>query len=200
MDGIPIFSRTECLESEAQEKNRKKNEKKATWEDKDVHLSLDALFTPEPELLGFASQPKWKTLEVVVYSGAAESVAPEKLAPWIPTRPSKGSARGQTYVSASGEKLPNQGEKQLELMTDEGEWARATFQVADVTRPLCSVSRVCGQGNKVVFGSGGGYVENLATGKKSYFQRQHNVYVMNMHVLEGNDDQGHSEGFARQGP
>lgn len=153
-----------------------------------------------PKLLGVDGQPQWKTLEVVVDSGAAESVPPERLAPWVPTRPSRGSARGQTYVSASGDKLPNRREKHLELMTDEGEWARATFQVAEVTRPLCSVSRMCDQGNRVIFGSGGGYVEHIAIGKRSYFQRAHNVYVMHMHVLVGDGGKEHSEGFARQGP
>lgn len=82
-------------------------------------------------------------------------------------------------------------------MTDEGECARGTFQIAEVTRPLCSVSRVCDQGNRVVFGAGGGCVEHLASGRRSRFHRMHNVYVMNMHVLVGNHDWEHTEGFAR---
>lgn len=70
---------------------------------------------------------------------------------------------------------------------------------AQVTRPLRSVSRVCDQGKRVVFGAGGGYVEHLATGQRSDFQRQHNVYIMHMHVAEGDDTTELSEGFGRRG-
>lgn len=77
---------------------------------------------------------------------------------------------------------------------------RDVSQVAEVTRPLCSLSRVCDQGSRVIFGAGGGHVEHIATGKRSYLQHQHNAYVMSMHVLEEGDDQEHSEGFVGQGP
>lgn len=198
-DGIPLMSFDEWRP--AQEENKRARKKKGKKEaEENLQVGLHALFSLGPEVLGFEGQEQWKTLEVVMDSGAAESVAPERSAPWVQTKPSRGSTRGQIYTSASGEKLPNKGEKNLELMTDEGEWARATFQIAEVTRPLCSVSRVCDRGNKVVFGAGGGYVEHLASGKRSYFQRSHNVYVMNMHVLMGSDGHDTSEGFARQGP
>ena len=72
-------------------------------------------------------------------SGAAESVAPADLAPWIDAVESEGSRRGQTYVSASGDRLPNLGEKKLRVITEEGHPAVATFQLADVTR-LCVLS------------------------------------------------------------
>lgn len=99
-----------------------------------------------------------------------------------------------------GEQLPNKGGEHAQLMTDEGERTRATFQVAEVTRPLCSVPQVCDQDNKVVFKTGRGYMEGLASGKRSYFQRPRNVHLKNMHVLVGDDDKEHSAGVAWQGP
>ena len=78
------------------------------------------------------------TIEAVMDSGAAESVAPAVMAPWVPVLESSGWKRGQTYMSACGEKLTNLGQKQLKVWTNEGKLvALATFQCADVTGPLC---------------------------------------------------------------
>jgi hypothetical protein len=84
------------------------------------------------------------------------------------------------------------GEKKFSMVTTEGHWAEATFQVAEVTRPLCSVTKICDRGNRVVFEAEGGYIENYATGVKTKFARKSNVYVMEMYVED-------SSGFARQG-
>ena len=69
-------------------------------------------------------------------SGAAGSVALADMAPW-PMLESSGSKRVQKYMSACGEKLPNLGQKQLKVWSNEGKFAVATFQCADVPRPLC---------------------------------------------------------------
>ena len=68
--------------------------------------------------------------------GAAESVAPADMAPWVPISKSEGSRRGQTYMGACGEKLPDLGQKQIKVWTNEDKPAMATFQCDDVTRPL----------------------------------------------------------------
>ena len=123
-------------------------------------------------------------------------MAPESMAPWVPMRESEGSRRGQTYLSASGDKLPNLGEKKFDMMTSEGKWAQATFQVAEVTRPLCSVSKMCDKGNRVVFELGGGYIEHIATGRRTKFTRENNVYVMEMYVPDGCSED--AKGFGGQ--
>jgi hypothetical protein len=155
-------------------------------------VEVGALFCPEVEEVNHVKEVKWAKLEAVVDSGAAESVAPSSMAPWLPTKPSEGSRRGQCYLSASGAKLENKGEKRFDMVTAEGNWAEATFQVAEVTRPLCSVTKICDRGNRVVFEAEGGYIQNYATGVKTKFSRQNNVYVMEMFVEE-------PTGFAGQG-
>lgn len=172
--------------------------------DEDVEAkALNAFFEAEPELNN-VSVPQWRTVAMVMDSGAAESVAPVSLAPWVGMKESAGSRKGQVYVSASGERIPNLGEKSMEVVTGEGRSAKATFQVADVTRALCSISRVCDQGNRVVFESGGGWIES-SDGRRTAFKRENNVYVLELHVHDpgtGNvDDQAHgrdTSGFARQ--
>ena len=55
----------------------------------------------------------------------------------------------------NGEFVPNEGQAHLNLAAELGDGSqqlvRSTFQVADLTRPLVSVSRICSQGNKCVF-------------------------------------------------
>ena len=58
----------------------------------------------------------------------------------------------------------------------------ATFQVADVSRPLMSVGRVCEMGNRVLFGAGGGYILNVATGAATPFHKRDGVYVFTMWI------------------
>ena len=79
----------------------------------------------------------------MVDSGAAESVALPSLAPWVPTVESAGSKRGQMYLSASGNKLPNLGEKVMDVLTEDGAPARATYQVANVIRAPGAVFLSC---------------------------------------------------------
>ena len=51
--------------------------------------------------------------------------------------------------------MPNEGQAHFNLAAEIGDGSqqmvRSTFQVADLTRPLMSVSRICAQGHKYVF-------------------------------------------------
>ena len=166
-------------------------EAKKTELDKTIVEELCGLFEIDNSLCHLNDQ--WMKIEAVMDSGAAESVAPADIAPWVPISESVGSKRGQTYMSACGEKLPNLGEKQMKVWTSEGKPAMATFQCADVTRPLCSVSKICDQGNRVVFDGQGGFIENKS-GVRTSFNRENNVYVLEMHAKKPGEL---ASGFAR---
>ena len=144
---------------------------------------INGLFLEPVQLNQISQEPRWVKLDVVVDSGAAESVAPTSMAPWVPVSPSEGSKNGIAYTSASGDKLQNQGEQTVEVLTEEGVAGKATFQIVDVNRALCSVAKMCDKGNTVVFDADGGYVQN-AQGHISYFRRENNVYVMSIYTLE----------------
>ena len=81
----------------------------------------------------------------------------------------------------------------MKVWTNEGKPAMATFQCADVTRPLCSVSKICDQGNRVVFDGQGGFIENKS-GVRTSFKRENNVYVLEMHSKKPGEL---ASGFAR---
>ena len=160
-------------------------------------VQICSLFEADIDIGHLQQEKQWVRIESVMDSGAAESVAPADLAPWIDAVESEGSRRGQMYVSASGDRLPNLGEKKLRVITEEGHPAVATFQLADVTRPLCSISKVCDRGNTVTFHATGGYITS-ATGEQTEFRRQNNVYVLDMYMKSPKNFEGAgAPGFSR---
>ena len=154
------------------------------------------LFCSESDLNSLGQKEEWVTLDTVVDSGAADTVAPVEMADWLPVQDSLGAKRGQTWQSACGEVLPNLGERRITGFTQEGEQVEAVYQVAEVSKALGSVSKTCDRGNRVVFEASGGYIENLTTGKRTTFNRDNNVYVMKTWVRR---PAGVQAGFRRQG-
>ena len=61
---------------------------------------------------------------------------------------SDGSRRKQNFIVGNGQKVPNDGQllPNLESDAEGNRKIKSTFQVAEVSRPLMSVSRVCDQG------------------------------------------------------
>jgi hypothetical protein len=79
------------------------------------------------------------------------------------------------YIMPNGEIVENDGEKHLKVKTAEGE--------KFIVRTQLSVSKVCDEGNIVVFKQNGGYIQNEKTGKKTSFSREGNVYALEMDLV-----------------
>ena len=124
----------------------------------------------------------WVMVKAVVDSGAGACVGPKSLAGKGKLRPSEGSKGGQRFTSASGGSLKNEGEVVLDTFTDSGQGLRAVFQIADITRPLLSVSKICEKGNLVYFGQGGWVIMHGARGQKTFFGRENGIYVLELYV------------------
>jgi len=95
---------------------------------------------------------------IAIDSGAVEHVAsPSDLPGSIHVQP---SADGKTrnFISASGDPIKNHGKAEVSLINEDGSEVDSSFQVADVCRPLHSVSRVCDTGKEVLFTEHGGVV------------------------------------------
>ena len=93
--------------------------------------------------------------KITIDSGAAVCVAPPSWCPQYQTKQSAGSKMGVHYVTASGNKIKNEGEKKIKIKTKTGDVRQMTFQIAKVTKPLCSVSKICEKGHTVVFDESG---------------------------------------------
>ena len=126
--------------------------------------------------------PGWQYLALTVDSGAAETVIPHMLVQDYPIYETEASRRGMNYASATGDPIPNLGEKKLPLLTLEGSMRAMTFQAAPVDRPLGSVKRMCSSGHLVVFDEEGSYILNKLTGEVNWMREQNGNYVMDLWV------------------
>ena len=129
----------------------------------------------------------WVKVRSVVDSGASAPVAAPSMAPQVPIVPSEGSKHGQKYASASKHKIKNLGQPHIKVCTEAGDFTEVLFQVADVSKPLVSVSAICEMRNRVIFGKGGGVVQRLKTGKLTVFHRNSGIYVLDLWLLDSCD-------------
>ena len=117
-------------------------------------------------------------------SGASAPVAPPQMAPNVPVEPSPGSIRGQIYGTAGSEKINNLGQQHIQACTPDGTDTEVLFQVADISKPLISVSAICERGNRVIFGKSGGVIQNIQTGHETPSYRQNGIYILEMWLLD----------------
>ena len=75
---------------------------------------------------------KGEDLWITVDSGASENVISDWIAPQFKVKPSTGSRNGVQYVAANGNMMPNRGEKNVKVTTEEGHWCVLKMQVTDV--------------------------------------------------------------------
>ena len=109
---------------------------------------------------------------------------------------------GEYWKAANGGRIYNEGEKKLNLLSVDGGVARTmTFQVAEVGKALGSVSRIVGNGNRVVFDPSGSYIESLSDHSKLWLREAGGVYVLDVWVGPNNEDRGgwSDQGFPWQG-
>ena len=104
---------------------------------------------------------------------------------------SPGSRREQKFLMGDGGRLPNQGQKHLKLGSEQCADISSTFQIADVTRPLMSVGKICDEGLTVEFAKTRAVVLDKDKKIVCIFERQSGgLYVANMRLR--------APGFARQ--
>ena len=78
--------------------------------------------------------------------------------------------------------MDNLGQQDLPIAFDHGMNAMATFQIANVSRPLMRVAKTCELGNRVLFGASGSVIVNLGSAQVTAFEKEDGVYVFNMWI------------------
>ena len=122
-----------------------------------------------------------RTIEVVVDSGAVQSVAPPGLFPGE-VEPSEMSKAGRTYRAANGSRIRNLGQVRVPFVSTEGHRCSFPFQVAEVEHALLSVGHLAAAGNLVELHDLGGTITHKATGKQMALMRRGGVYVLRLRV------------------
>ena len=114
---------------------------------------------------------------------AAATVCPEGVGADYGVTETEASRKGMYYLSASGDPIPNLGEKSLMLMTESGSLRSMMYQVAKVTKPLGSVSRICKAGHAVVFDDEGSFIYNKSTGSVDWLREENGTYVLDSYIV-----------------
>ena len=87
------------------------------------------------------------------------------------------------------------------MITSTGVEGIAKYQTVDVSRPLISVSEICDAGGEwgqqVIFGRSGGMILNLETGRRTYFSREDDIYVLEMWAKPGDKSDFMGQGQER---
>ena len=102
---------------------------------------------------------------IIVGSGAAESVLPTEWPLQAQLLPS--NSAGKTYSAANGSTIRNKGSKIVPAVTKEGKWHNLQFEVANVTKALASVSKICSKDQSVIYNppwhEEGSYIYTIGT-------------------------------------
>ena len=125
---------------------------------------------------------EWEEVEMAVDSGATETVVGEDMIKGIETKQGEAARRGVQYEGASGELIPNLGEKNFLAYGEQGQIRAIKAQVCEVNKALMSVSRMVQAGNKVVFAGSGSYVEDENTGERISLREQGGMYMAKLWV------------------
>ncbi len=135
-------------------------------------------------------------VEILVDSGAGDSVMPVGLFPELAVKANNQSKAGKCFFNASGNPVPNQGEKVVKFYTPAGNVQHIKWQVAKVIKPLLAVGKLEDAGCSVVVGKGGRYILNPTTNEKIPMIKSNGTYKV--HLWVNTKETGPV--FSRQGP
>ena len=122
-----------------------------------------------------------RIVEVIVDSGAEESVAPPGLFD-EEVVPSPMPREGRSFRAANGTPIDNFGQMLAHFNDGEGRQCGIPFQVAAVVNPLVSVSRMVAAGCRVVFQPDKGEIVHEASGRRLPIVKRRGAYVLELHV------------------
>ena len=95
------------------------------------------------------------------------------------------SRDGVEYEVANGQVIPNLGERRCQVMTFGSMITKnITFQVADVHKPLLSISQCADLGYECQLGKSGGFLIDGVTGERIALMRKDNLYILKTWVRQ----------------
>ena len=93
------------------------------------------------------AEPEFLVIEICLDSGAGDHVPSRLCIPGFVVEDSPGSKSGRHFVAANGDTIDNEGEATVNLLPRETKVPlQSTFQIAAVSRPLYSATKVADMG------------------------------------------------------
>ena len=131
---------------------------------------------------------------IIIDSGACASVMPTSWCSHVPIQETPQSKAGEFYRAANGQKIYQEGERIVSMMTQEGSMRDMRFTVCEVSKALGSVSQMCKTGHRVVFNppwcGDGSYIEQVDTGERMWLREEGGLYVLRTKVAPSHRQSG----------
>ena len=123
---------------------------------------------------------------MTIDSGAAATVVPKGAFDDALVRTSR--TESEVFATASGHRMPNDGEQRIQAKSHRGVNMNITAQVTDVKKPLISVQEMCKKGNHVVFKEDAPIIRNEKSGIEVEMVQRNGQYIIELEVngVEGN--------------
>ena len=86
------------------------------------------------------------------------------------------------YRAASVDRMIGNGSRCVTVITDGQEFKHINFRVTGVRTALAPISAICDRNQKAVFDNDGGYILDKRSGKMTPFERDNDVYHLNVQV------------------
>ena len=104
------------------------------------------------------------------------------------------SKAGRSFRAANGSPIRNLGQLTVGFRSGEDTRCAMPFQIAEVEKPLISVSALAAAGHAVRLDPDGGHIQHLASGRTLPLTWKNGVFVLQMRVPTAG-----ASGFPRQG-
>ena len=146
---------------------------------------LNLLLTHTPGSVEALTGTEWEEIDIGVDSGASETVINESMIANCPLLEGDHKRKGVQYEIATGQLIPNLGEKRFIGVSENLVERGITAQVADVSTPLLSVRKMLKSGHRVIFDSEGSYIEDKATGEFMSLRDDGNMFMLKLWCRRG---------------
>jgi hypothetical protein len=149
-------------------------------------------------VMAMPAVPVKTTMRVALDSGAGDHVVGPDDVMGFTTEESEGSKRGRHFIDAGGNRIRNLGQARVGVRDPLcASGFGSVLQIAEVSRPLYSVSKICDSGASVTFDNNEAVVKGRDGAVLAKFKREGGLYVTD---LEFTDEGGSTRpGFTGQG-
>ena len=144
---------------------------------------LNILLTHMPSVVkSIAEEEEWIEIEMGVDSGASETVIGPDMISNVELKEGEHKRRGVQYEVATGELIPNLGEKRFVAVSENNVARKLTSQVADVNQALLSVRKMMASGHRIIFDSDGSYIEDKTSGEYMDMRDDGSMFLLKLWV------------------
>ena len=160
-------------------------------------LNFLGLDDADEALNAVGEEPDYIFIEICLDSGAGDHVLARIDVPGFTVEESPASRAGRGLVAANNKKIANEGQTTVRMLDKDGRGLRSVFQVAEVSRPLWSVGKICDAGFRAKFSKDKAVITDEAGREVLVFERKQGLYLGLLQVRNPKFKPKNESGFPR---